>query len=139
MQFSTRVRNARANAVESTIGASPLLYLYASGGALPANPAAAATGTLIATGTLPADWMNAAASGTKTKLGTWGATGLAAASIGTDADYFRVMDPTGAACDVQGTIGVTGSTGFDAYMDDVNIASGQSTVVNVFTINEGNA
>jgi len=58
MQFSTAVRNAWLDVTESTIGASPILRIRS--GAAPANCGAADTGTVLATLTLPADWMAAA-------------------------------------------------------------------------------
>ena len=63
MQYSVTVNNARLDVVETTIGASPTLNLYS--GSAPANCAAADTGTLLATLTLPADWMLAAAAGSR--------------------------------------------------------------------------
>ena len=53
VQFSTAVRNAWLDTTESTIGTSPKLQIRT--GAQPANCAAAATGTLLAEITCPAD------------------------------------------------------------------------------------
>lgn len=52
IQLSTDVRNARLDVIESTIGASPTLEIR--DGAPPANCAAADSGTVLATLTLPA-------------------------------------------------------------------------------------
>ena len=61
MQYSVTVRNARLDAVESSIGTTPILKIF--DGTMPANCAAADAGTVLATCTLPSDWMAAASSG----------------------------------------------------------------------------
>lgn len=53
LQLSVAVRNARADVVESTIGASAILRIRT--GPAPADCAAADAGTVLATLTLPAD------------------------------------------------------------------------------------
>ena len=66
MKFSTAVRNARLDAIESRIGTGAILKIFDDGdggGSLPANCAAADVGTLLATVTLPSDWMAAASGG----------------------------------------------------------------------------
>jgi hypothetical protein len=99
-QISTAVRNARLDTVESTIGASAQLKVRT--GAPPANCAAADTGTVLATMTLPADWMAAAAAGSKALSGTW--QDASADATGT-AGHFRVYDSAGTTCHIQGTAG----------------------------------
>ena len=68
LQFSVTVRNARLDAVETAIGASAVLKIRS--GAAPANCATADSGTVLATCSLPSDWMAAASSGSKAKSGT---------------------------------------------------------------------
>jgi hypothetical protein len=99
-QISTAVRNARLDTVESTIGTSAQLKVRT--GAPPANCAAADTGTVLATMTLPADWMAAAAAGSKALSGTW--QDASADATGT-AGHFRVYDSAGTTCHIQGTAG----------------------------------
>jgi hypothetical protein len=99
-QLSTAVRNARLDTVESTIGTSAQLKVRT--GAPPANCAAADTGTVLATMTLPADWMAAAAAGSKALSGTW--QDASADATGT-AGHFRIYDSAGTTCHVQGTAG----------------------------------
>lgn len=123
-QFSTTVRNAWANAYESTIGAAPTLELRS--GAPPANCAAADSGTLLATATLPSDWMGAAASGVVALAGTWTVTGQAGAGSGTAAGHFRIK--VGGTCHDQGTVTVTGGGG-DLTLNNPNIANGQVTTI----------
>jgi len=130
LQYSVAVRNARLDAVESTIGVSPTLEIRT--GAPPANAAAADSGTLLATINLPSDWMAAAASGSKALLGTWQANASAAGTAG----HFRIKQ--GATCHAQGTITATGGGG-DMTLDNTNIASGQQITVNSFTLTSGNA
>lgn len=98
LQFSVGARNARLDAIETTIGASPTLEIRS--GAAPANCAAAATGTVLATMALPADFMANAASGAKAIAGTW--QDLSADETGT-AGHFRINQ--GATCHVQGSVG----------------------------------
>lgn len=63
LKYSVTVRNARLDAIETTIGTSAILKIRT--GAPPANCAAADSGTVLSTVNLPSDWMAAAASGEK--------------------------------------------------------------------------
>ncbi len=130
-QFSTTARNASLDAIETTVGTTPTLEIRT--GAAPASCAAADTGTLLASMTLPADWAAAAAAGSKTLLGTW--QDAAADAAGT-AGHFRLKQ--GAVCHVQGSISATGGGG-DMTMDNTSIAVGQQVTVNVFTLTAGGA
>ncbi len=129
LQYSTLVNNARLDAIETTIGATAKLRIYT--GAMPANCAAAATGTLLVEMTLPADWMAAASAASKVKAGTW--TG-AAADTGV-AGYFRIVDNAGTVTGIQGTAGMAAT---DMILDNSNISVTQSVTVNSFTLNTGN-
>lgn len=135
-QYSVAVRTAQAGAIEGEVGLSPLLEIWT--GALPANCAAPATGTLLAQFALPADWLAAAAAGAVGKTGTW--LGAALAGIVTaNAGYFRICragSPT--ACDIQGTITATGGGG-DMTVDNISVAALQVITVTGFTITRGNA
>mgnify|MGYP000970412445 FL=1 len=93
LQFSAAVRNARADAIESVIGASAILKIFT--GAKPADCAAADSGTVLATMNLPADWMSSAASGVKSLLGSW--QDSSADASGT-AGYFRIYASNGTTC-----------------------------------------
>jgi hypothetical protein len=121
--------------VESTIGTSAVLKIYDLTAGAPANCAAAITGTVLATITLPSDWMNAASSGSKTKLGTWQDTSADAAGT---ADFFRLFASDGTTCHAQGTVTATGGGG-DMTLDNAVIASAQSVTISTFTISAGNA
>jgi hypothetical protein len=131
IQFSTAVRNARLAAVFATIGASAKLLLYT--GAPPANCAASETGALLATLTLPAVEENAASGGSETEAsGPWTGTASAAGTAG----HFRIMDPTGATCHVQGTAGQSSG---DLAFDNPSFAVGQNIQITSFTLTDGNA
>lgn len=132
-QFSTAVRNARLDAIESTIGASAVLKIRS--GAPPADANAADTGTVLATMNLPADWMADAAGGTKAKSGTWQDLSADAAGV---AGHFRIYASDGTTCGVQGTVTATGGGG-DMTLDNTNIAVGQQVTITGLTLTEGNA
>lgn len=133
LQFSVAVRNARLEAIEATIGASAVLKIYS--GAVPANCAAARTGTLLASMALPADWMSNAASGAKSLLGLW--QDSTADATGT-AGNWCICDSGGATVGIQGTITATGGGG-DIELSSVAIVAGQSITITAETITEGNA
>ena len=133
LQYSTTVRNAKLDAVESTIGTSPILKIRT--GSVPATPATADSGTVLATMTLPSDWMAAASSGTKALSGTWSDT--SADATGTAA-HFRIYASDGVTCHIQGTVTATGGGG-DMTLDNTSIASGQTVTVTTFTLTAGNA
>jgi hypothetical protein len=132
LKFSTAVRNARLDAIETAIGASAILKIRT--GAPPANVGAAATGTVLATMTLPADWMAAASNGTKAKSGTW--QDLAGDAAG-DAGHFEITASDGTTRHMQGSITATGGGG-DMQLNNINIAVGQPIDVSAFTITDGN-
>lgn len=101
---------------------------------MPANCAAADSGTKLMEMSLPSDWMAAAASGTKAKSGTWSDVGLAAGTAG----YFRIYDTAFAACHLQGTVTATGGGG-DMTLDNTSIAVSQTVTVNSFSLTDANA
>lgn len=133
IQTSVTVRNAMLDAHETAVGTAPILRIYS--GAPPANCAAARTGTLLASITLPSDWMAAAASGSKSRLGTWQANAGAAGTAG----HYALMDSAGTTCHEQGTITATGGGG-DMTLDNTSIANGQTVTVTTWDRNlNGNA
>jgi hypothetical protein len=133
LQLSATVRNARLDAVETAIGTAPILKVRT--GAAPANCAAADSGTVLATMTLPSDWMSNAAAGVKALLGLWqDLLGDAAGS----AAHFRIYDSGGSTCHIQGTVTATGGGG-DLTLDNVSIAVGQVVTITAFALTDGNA
>lgn len=133
IQLSTTVRNARLDAIETAIGASAVLKIRS--GAAPANVAAADSGTVLATLSLPSDWLAAASSGSKAKSGTWQDT--SADATGTAA-HFRIYASDGTTPHIQGTVTVTGGGG-DMTVDSVSFTAGQSFTISTFTLTDGNA
>lgn len=132
LQLSVAVRNARLDAIETTLGTAPRLIIFT--GAPPANAAAADTGSVLATIILPSDWMAAASNGTKAMSGTWS---VAASGTGT-AGHFRIKDSGLTATHIQGTITATGGGG-DMTLDNTSIAATQTVTVSTFTLTDANA
>lgn len=133
LQLSVAARNARLDAIETAVGTSPILEIRT--GAAPANCAAANSGTVLATMTLPSDWMAAASSGSKAKAGTW--QDASADATGTAA-HFRLFASDGTTCHLQGTVTITGGGG-DMELDNTSIATGQTVTVTTFSLTDGNA
>jgi hypothetical protein len=133
VQLSVTVRNARLDAIETAISTSAVLKIRT--GAQPADCATADSGTVLATLSLPSDWMAAASSGSKAKSGTWQDT--SADATGTAA-HWRLYASDGTTCHAQGTVTATGGGG-DMTVDNVSFASGQSFTVTSFTLTDGNA
>lgn len=130
VQHSVAVRNARLAAIEATIGTAPTLELRS--GAQPANCAAADSGTVLATITLPSDWYNAPSAGQVTLLGTW--QDLTADNTGSFGHY-RIKQ--GATCHEQGSVSGPGGGG-DIVMDSATVTAGQQVSITSFTKTEGN-
>lgn len=124
-QYSDAVRDGWNNAYETGIGTAPVLELRT--GAQPANCAAADSGTLLASLTLPSDWQGASSGGVSTKLGTWSGTAVAA---GTAAHYR--LKSSGGTCHEQGSVTITGGGG-DLTLDNPSIANGQAVVIATWT------
>lgn len=133
LQFSVAVRNGMLDSVETTIGTSAVLKIRT--GSVPANVATADSGTVLATLTLPSDWMAAASSGSKAKSGTW--QDASADATGTAA-HWRLYASDGTTAHAQGTVTVT-SGGGDMEVDNTSFASGQSFTVTTFTLTAANS
>ena len=130
-QFSTAARNAALDAIETAAGTAPTLTIRS--GSVPANCAAARSGTVLATLVLTSNWLADASGGTKGIAGTWQDT--AADATGT-AGHFSI-DQTG-TCHIQGTVTATGGGG-DMTLDNTSIALGQQVTVTAFTLTAGGA
>ena len=132
VKFSVAVRNARLDALETAIGTSAVLKIRS--GSAPTNITDADSGTVLATLSLPSDWMANAASGSKSKSGTWQDT--SADNTGTAA-HFRLYASDGTTQHMQGSITATGGGG-DMTVDNTSFAAGQSFTVTAFTLTDGN-
>ena len=119
LQNSEAVGNARLDVIETTVGTAPVMRIRT--GAPPINCAAADTGTVLSTITLPSDWMNNAAGFQKTKAGTWQDASADATGV---AGHFRLYDSGGTVCHQQGTVTGVGGGG-DMEVSNVNFAAGQ--------------
>jgi hypothetical protein len=132
IQFSPDVRNARLQAIETTVGTAPKLQIRS--GAQPATTATADSGTLLAELTLPSDWMGAPSAGAMAKAGTWSGVGVAAGNAG----HYRIKNSAGSTTHEQGSITATGGGG-DLTLDNVSIAIDQVITINTFTKTEQGA
>ena len=141
VNFSTAVRIAELDAIETAIGANARIRFYS--GAKPTACSDASTGTLLATMTLTGasgDWLSAAsATGnvvTKVKnpASTWSTTGSVAGTIG----YYRIYDSAETVCHEQGSVTVTGGGG-DITVDNTSIGVGQTITITGKTLTAGNA
>lgn len=125
LQYSTTMRNTWLDSFESVIGADAILEIRS--GAAPADCATADSGTLLASMTLPSDWMSAASSGSKSKSGVWSdASANASGTIG----HFRIKNSAGSTVHTQGTAGTSG----DLVTDSATTTAGQTVTVNTFTL-----
>ena len=123
LQFNVDLRNAWLDAIETAGGASPTLQVRT--GSKPATCASAATGTVLVSFSLPADWLVAGSGGVISKNGLWTGT----TSITGQPGYFRIINATSNVCIIQGTATVDGGGG-DMEIDIVPIVAGfQFTVV----------
>ena len=130
LQYSSAIYLARLDQIEVSTGTAAKLNIYS--GSAPANCAAADTGTLLATLSLPSDWMNAASGTTKTLLGSW--TGTASGGAAATPTHFRLKDTANTTCHVQGTCGV----GSGDLSVNGTITSGQTVTVSSFTVTAAN-
>ncbi len=129
IQLGTTYRNALLDQFETTVGTAPILTIRT--GAAPANCGTANSGTVLATLTLPSDWMSAASGGVKALLGTWQDTSADAAGT---AAHFRIHDSSATTCHMQGTItSVLTGTG-DMLLDNAVLAAGQSFSITTFSL-----
>jgi hypothetical protein len=135
VKFSTEVRNARADAIESTISTTPVLKIRT--GSAPASVATADAGTVLCTMTLPSDWWATASAGSKSKLGTWSGTNSATGAPG----HFRIYASDGTTGHFQGTCTATGGGGDMTVTvnGSGNLVSGEVVSVNSFTWTEANS
>ncbi len=133
LQLSVAARNARLDQIEVVTGVSAVMKIRT--GSAPVDCATADSGTVLATLSLPSDWMAAASGGVKAKSGTWQDTN--ADNSGT-ALHFRVYDTTAVTCHIQGSVTITGGGG-DMTLDSVTITSGQSITITAFSLTDGNA
>lgn len=131
-QYPADLRDARNDQIETALGASPICELRS--GAAPANCAAADSGTLIASMTLPVDPFAASSGGVKAKQGTW--EDLIANNTGIIGHYR--LKTNGGVCKMQGPASEAGGGG-EVIVDNADVNAGQSVTITAFTITAGGA
>lgn len=132
---SVAIRNAKSQATETTIGASPILNIYDDGGAgAPVDCASAVVGTLLASMNLPADWRSAPANGSASMVGQWSTNAVATGT----AKYYRILNSTETTCHEQGDVTATGGGGA-MTVDNTTVTAGDLVQVTNYTQTEGNA
>jgi hypothetical protein len=130
-KLSVTARNATLQALEDHVGNNAILTI--STGTPPLNCAAANTGTVLASMTLPDDWLGEPSNGNVNLSGSW--QDLSADASGT-AGHFRLFNNAGTTCHMQGNITATGLGG-DMQLDNTNIAVGQQINITSFSITAG--
>lgn len=93
-QYDVDVRNALISAFIAAIGPAPTLKIRT--GSMPSSAAAARTGTILVSMTLPSTWQAAPSNGVSNLSGTWSGTAIAAG----DAGHFE-MYSAGSPTDVK--------------------------------------
>jgi hypothetical protein len=131
LQFSVRLRNAMLAALPTILPAGTVIKIYS--GTMPDNAGAADQGTVLATITTTEDWLLEPASGTISMTGLL--EDPEADADGTAA-FFRAYAPD-AACDIQGTVSLTGGGGA-MTVDNVLFKQGQKFDITAFAITAGN-
>jgi hypothetical protein len=130
-QFSVNALNGALNGIEAAVGVAPALEIRS--GTVPANCAATDTGTLLASLTLPNDWLTDAANTNKAKSGTWRTEDAVA---GGTAGHFRVK--AGSTTHMQGTVtGLNG--GGDIRLQSTAIEEGQAIEITAFNLGAAGA
>jgi hypothetical protein len=132
IKLSIAVKNARLDAIETAIGTAAVLKIRT--GAAPTNITDADSGTVLATLSLPSDWMAAASGGTKALSGSW--TDASADNSGTP-EHFRLYASDGTTQHMQGTVTLTAGGG-DMTVDSTSWTAGQAFTVTSFTLTDGN-
>lgn len=122
--FNDGMRNRLADS-SGTAFDGGVLEIYT--GSAPAD-AGEATGTLLASITLPADSFGAAASGVASKAGTWSATAAASGTAG----WARFRN-TGDTWRMDVSVGMGAG---ELSLDDTAIVAGGTVTVNTFTITQ---
>lgn len=120
MQYSVAHRTAAMADIITQVGATGFIIIYT--GALPANCAAAATGTLLVSMPCSATY-GAASAGVMTANAI---TATAATGTGTAGYYRLCTSSAGTTVVEQGTVGTSGT---DLNLNNTSIATGQTVSV----------
>ena len=126
LKFSMKIRNTRLNAIRDSIGASPLLRIFAQR-ERPLCSDRDPDGLLVEM-RLPELWLGAASNGGIMKDGTWAGK---ARDVGI-ARSFRIVDASN-RCHLQGSVSKFGSGG-DLMLSQTSLVPGQNVEVLDFQI-----
>lgn len=129
VQMSTALRNALLDQIATTIGASPHIEMWT--GSVPANCAAASSGTKLAKFDLASTFSDAASGGTKNICKTASLPVQTTALASGVAGYYRIFANDDTTCLEQGTVTATGGGG-DITIDNTTIVSGQIVQITGF-------
>ena len=139
LKYGTSLRNSMLDEIELAANAGtgvPKLEIFAH--TTTPNVTAADGGTVLATITLPANFLTAASGGTVSKTGTWSDTSADASG---NFKYFRIKtNAAGTGINttvVQGTVGLNTGT-FDLEMDSASVTAGQTVTISTFVITGAN-
>ena len=130
LKFADEVKNPMLDGFESGVGTAPTLEIWSGTEPADTSAADAGDGAVLASMTLPSDFMGNAAGGVKALAGVW--QDLSADATGT-ATHFRMKK--GANVRVQGSVGTSGA---DMNLSSVSLTAGQSVTINTFTLNMNN-
>lgn len=130
-QLSTTIRNAKANAVISGVGATGQLRIYDDSAGVPTDCAAAPVGTLLVQFVLGNPFAPAPSNGVISPTLPASAT----PSNTGKARYYRVYDNAGTTCHIQGEVGA----GLGLVLSNSNLVSGGSAAISSWTITEAGA
>jgi len=129
IQFAQSTAHAMLDAIETDIGASPVLTLRT--GSQPSTCAGADTGTLVSTIAMAADAFSSASAWAKAI--TAALEDLSADNAGSLAGGHWRIKTAGAVTKIQGTITATGGGG-DMTVDNTTVVAGQQIDVTSFSI-----
>lgn len=127
IQFAQSTAHAMLDAIETDLGASPIMYLRS--GSQPGTCAGADSGTLISTIAMAADAFVNAASWAKAISG---ALSDASADNAGTLGHWRIKT-SGGVVKLQGSITATGGGG-DMTVDNTSVAAGQQIDVSSFSV-----
>jgi hypothetical protein len=130
LQYSTALRNARADAKTAQVGNAGLLRIYT--GTIPADCVTSATGTKLSEHTLGSPFAPGASGGVLSPTLPANVNALASGTAG----YWRVYKADGTTCVLQGSVGTSGA---DLNLNTLTLASGGPVQVNSWTLTEGGA
>jgi hypothetical protein len=129
MKLSLSMRNQMISQYEVLLGVNPVLELRS--GTAPSSCEDVDSGTLLASITLPNDWMISPVAGTISIQGTWNGNGIASGTAG----HYR-LKTSGNTVHEQGTVYQAGGSG-DLGLDNVSIAPNQIVQVTTWTRTQG--